>query len=85
MSIISNIYLPRMHNGNNVAFHHIKLFGLLLIIFASLPAYAEKRENPVDLVNPLIDTHKPRYDYFASATLLTLPERPGRRNTGCGK
>jgi predicted alpha-1,2-mannosidase len=47
----------------------MKRFELLLLIIFSLPAYSGNRKNPADLVNPLIDTHKPRYDYFASATL----------------
>lgn len=41
----------------------------VLVLWTGLPGFAGNKENPVDLVNPLIDTHHSRYDYFASATL----------------
>ena len=47
----------------------------ILFLFLTLSGYSngftvDKGEGkPVDLVNPLIDTHKSRYDYFASATV----------------
>ena len=48
---------------------------IILFLFLTLSGFSKKvavdrgDEKPVDLVNPLIDTHKSRYDYFASATL----------------
>jgi predicted alpha-1,2-mannosidase len=38
-------------------------------MLAGGPEAAGSREKPVDLADPLIDTHRPRYDYFASATV----------------
>ena len=40
---------------------------LILSFFAG--AENDRKETPVDLANPLIDTQHPRYDYFASASL----------------
>jgi predicted alpha-1,2-mannosidase len=40
-----------------------------MFIGTGLPEVAGGKENPADLANPLIDTHKPRYDYFVSAAI----------------
>lgn len=46
------------------------LFFFLIITGCSDDPRADKEKTtPVDFVNPLIDTHKSRYDYFASATV----------------
>lgn len=44
---------------------------ILFIIFIeiSFSGFSFNKEPPVELVNPLIDTYKSRYDYFASATI----------------
>lgn len=47
----------------------LKSLLFALFIFTALSGGATNKERPVDLANPLIDTHKPRYDYFISATL----------------
>lgn len=41
----------------------------VIVIWAGLPGCTGNKERPVDLADPLIDTHKSRYDYFASATV----------------
>lgn len=47
----------------------------ILFLFLTLSGYSygynvdKIKGTPADLVNPLIDTHKSRYDYFASATV----------------
>ena len=47
----------------------------ILFLFLTLSGYSQEytvdkgKGTPADLVNPLIDTHKSRYDYFASATV----------------
>lgn len=38
-------------------------------IWSGLSGFAGNKERPVDLVDPLIDTRKPRFDYFVSATV----------------
>lgn len=50
---------------------HIRNLFAFLIVAGCLPAfgYSQSVNNPVDLVNPLVDTHHSRWDYFASATL----------------
>ena len=47
----------------------ILLFTLLIAGCTDKAAENKSGTRPVDYVNPLIDTHKSRYDYFASATL----------------
>lgn len=42
---------------------------LILAVYSNTYAVDKLKETPADLVNPLIDTHKSRYDYFASATV----------------
>lgn len=43
-----------------------KQFILLLLIAGSLHSfcYSQGNNTPVDLADPLIDTHRPRFDYF---------------------
>ncbi len=47
----------------------ILAFALFVCIWAGLPGCTPSQERPVDLADPLIDTHKSRYDYFVSATV----------------
>jgi predicted alpha-1,2-mannosidase len=48
----------------------IRFFTVILFMSAFHEiGYSQTKKNPVDLVNPLIDTKYPRYDYFASATI----------------
>jgi len=44
-------------------------FLCFLVFSFSAPAENDRKESPVDLANPLIDTQHPRYDYFASASI----------------
>ncbi|MEL7587514.1 MAG: hypothetical protein AAGU19_12435 [Prolixibacteraceae bacterium] len=51
--------------------HTIKILVSLLVlsVFSTGFVVNKGKEKPVDLVDPLIDTHKSRYDYFVSAAV----------------
>ncbi|MGQ8338866.1 GH92 family glycosyl hydrolase [Sunxiuqinia sp. A32] len=45
-----------------------KIFAITTILLISLNSYSQKSNSPVDYVNPQIDTKKPRWLYFSSAS-----------------